>query len=77
MFHVKGCDFGEDPACWKDRYRGEIQRRRNLEEEIKQFSVAFVSRQRSLASFHSDFKSRIEDLRTQKPGATVISSLGV
>ncbi|KAK4559899.1 hypothetical protein RGQ29_008902 [Quercus rubra] len=43
----------------------EVQRRKNLEEEIKQFSVAFASRQRSLMSFHSDIKSNCEKLRTQ------------
>ncbi|KAF3963152.1 hypothetical protein CMV_012433 [Castanea mollissima] len=43
----------------------EVQRRKNLEEEIKQFSVAFASRQRSLISFHSDIKSNCEKLRTQ------------
>ncbi|XP_050265629.1 kinesin-like protein KIN-7N isoform X2 [Quercus robur] len=43
----------------------EVRRRKNLEEEIKQFSVAFASRQRSLASFHSDINSNCEKLRTQ------------
>lgn len=43
----------------------EVQRRKNLEEEIKQFSVAFASRHRSLMSFHSDVKSKCEKLRSQ------------
>ncbi|KAJ7958289.1 Kinesin-like protein [Quillaja saponaria] len=43
----------------------EVQRRKVLEEEIKQFSNAFASRQRSLISFHSDFKTKIENMRTQ------------
>uniref|UniRef100_A0A7N1A5D7 Kinesin-like protein n=1 Tax=Kalanchoe fedtschenkoi TaxID=63787 RepID=A0A7N1A5D7_KALFE len=43
----------------------ETQRRQELEKEIKQFSVAFASRQRSLLSFHTDFKSKIESLKAQ------------
>lgn len=43
----------------------EVQRRSNLEEEIKEFSVAFASRQRSLMSFQSDIKSKCEKLRAQ------------
>ncbi|XP_076889484.1 kinesin-like protein KIN-7N [Bidens hawaiensis] len=39
----------------------EIQKRKRLEEEIKQFSIAFASRQRSLISFHCDFQSKLED----------------
>lgn len=45
----------------------EFQRRKDLEEKIKQFSVAFASRQTSLVSFHSDFKSKIEKLRAENP----------
>ncbi|KAI3671591.1 hypothetical protein L1987_87330 [Smallanthus sonchifolius] len=45
----------QDLAC-------EIQRRKDLKEEIKQFSIAFASRQRTLMSFHCDFKSKLEDL---------------
>ncbi|PPS03323.1 hypothetical protein GOBAR_AA17346 [Gossypium barbadense] len=43
----------------------EVQRRKDLEVEIKQFSVAFASRQRSLASIHGEFKSKIEKLRAE------------
>uniref|UniRef100_A0A7N0UYE3 Uncharacterized protein n=1 Tax=Kalanchoe fedtschenkoi TaxID=63787 RepID=A0A7N0UYE3_KALFE len=43
----------------------ETQRRQELEKEIKQFTVAFASRQRSLHSFHTDFKSKIENLKAQ------------
>ncbi|KAG7972164.1 hypothetical protein I3843_07G169400 [Carya illinoinensis] len=43
----------------------EVQRRKNLEEEIKQFSAAFASRQRSLVSFQNDVKSKCEKLRAQ------------
>ncbi|KAG8491951.1 hypothetical protein CXB51_015277 [Gossypium anomalum] len=43
----------------------EVQRRKDLEAEIKQFSVAFASRQRSLASIHGEFKSKIEKLRAE------------
>ncbi|KAK1406689.1 hypothetical protein QVD17_38297 [Tagetes erecta] len=45
----------------------EIQRRKGLEEEIKQFSTAFASRQRSLLSFHCDFKSKLDHLKAQSP----------
>lgn len=43
----------------------EVRRRKNLEEEIKQFSVAFASRHKSLMSFHRDVKSQCEKLRAQ------------
>lgn len=43
----------------------EIQRRKGLEEEIKQFSIAFASRQRSLMSFHTNFKSKLDHLKAQ------------
>lgn len=42
----------------------EVRRRKDLEEQIKQFSVAFASRQRSFTSFQSEFKSKIEKLRS-------------
>ena len=45
----------------------EVQRRKDLEEEIKQFSVAFASRQRSLMSIHGEFKSKIEKLKAENP----------
>ncbi|KAK6939743.1 hypothetical protein RJ641_029274 [Dillenia turbinata] len=45
----------------------QIQRRKNLEEEIKQFSVAFACRQKNLKAFHSEFKSKIEILKSQNP----------
>ena len=38
----------------------EVQRRKDLNEEIKQFSIAFASRQKSLTSIHGEFKSKIE-----------------
>lgn len=43
----------------------ESQMRKGLEEKIKQFSVAFACRKMSLASFHGEFKSKIERLRAQ------------
>lgn len=45
----------------------ELQRRKDLEEEVKEFSIAFSQRQRSLMSFHSGFKSKMENLRAQNP----------
>ncbi|XP_035551391.1 kinesin-like protein KIN-7N isoform X2 [Juglans regia] len=58
----------------------EVQRRKNLEEEIKQFSAAFASRQRSLVSFQNDVKSKCEKLRAQYlvsvPKRSVPKSLG-
>lgn len=53
----------------------EVQRRKKLEEEIKQFSVAFASRQRSIMSFQSDFKSVLENLKAQNP-VSASKSLG-
>lgn len=45
----------------------EVQRRKDLEGEIKQVSVAFACRQRKLMSFHNEFKSKVENLRAQNP----------
>ncbi|KAF5740077.1 kinesin-related protein 11 [Tripterygium wilfordii] len=45
----------------------EIHRRKDLEEDIKQFNGAFASRQRSLMSFHSELRSEIERLRSLNP----------
>ncbi|TXG52562.1 hypothetical protein EZV62_021731 [Acer yangbiense] len=53
----------------------EVHRRKDIEEEIKQFSVAFASRQKSLVSFHSELKSKVEKLRSQNP-VPVPKSLG-
>ncbi|KAM5565915.1 kinesin-like protein KIN-7N [Rosa sericea] len=43
----------------------ELQRRKDLEEKIKQFSVAFCNRKTSLMSFHSEFKSKVESLKAE------------
>lgn len=43
----------------------EIQRRKYLEEEIKQFSVAFAGRQKFLLSFHGELKSKLERLDSE------------
>lgn len=51
----------------------EFQRRKDLEEKIKQFSVAFACRKMSFASFHGEFKSKIKKLRTQSSFSTQIS----
>lgn len=45
----------------------EFQRRKDLQEKIKQFSVAFARRKTSLVSLHSEFKSKIEEMRTENP----------
>ncbi|KAK4800854.1 hypothetical protein SAY86_021341 [Trapa natans] len=43
----------------------EMQRRKYLEEEIKQFSVAFSVRQNFLLSFHRELKSKLERLEAE------------
>ncbi|KAL6207963.1 hypothetical protein ACLB2K_018915 [Fragaria x ananassa] len=43
----------------------ELQRRKDLEEKIKQFSVAFCNRKTSLVSFHGEFKSKVESLKAE------------
>ncbi|PON65553.1 Kinesin-like protein [Parasponia andersonii] len=48
----------------------EFQRRKDLQEKIKQFSVAFAHRKTSLVSFHSEFKYKIEEMRAQNPVST-------
>ncbi|XP_056697864.1 kinesin-like protein KIN-7N isoform X2 [Spinacia oleracea] len=65
----------EEREILLERYKSEIHKRRNLEQGIEQFSVAFASRKKSLASFHSEFKSKVDNLKSQNP-AVVISSLG-
>lgn len=45
----------------------EVQRRENLEGEVKQFSAAFACRQKSLISFQSEVKTKFEKLRAQTP----------
>nr|KYP46210.1 Centromere-associated protein E [Cajanus cajan] len=45
----------------------EVERRKNLEGEVKKFTAAFASRQKSLISFHSDLKTKIEKWRAQTP----------
>ena len=44
-----------------------VQIRKDLNEEIKQFSVAFASRQKSLTSIYGEFKSKIKKLRAENP----------
>ncbi|KAJ0024467.1 hypothetical protein Pint_08614 [Pistacia integerrima] len=53
----------------------QVQRRKDLEEEIKQFSAAFGCRQKSFVSFHNELKFNIEKLRAQNP-VSVPKSLG-
>lgn len=53
----------------------EVHRRKGLEEEIKQFSVAFASRQRLLMSIDDEFKSKMKIWRAQNP-VSVPKSLG-
>lgn len=53
--------------------KSEIKRRKHLEEEIKEFSVGFLCQHRSRVSFHSEFKSRVENLKAQK---SIPKSLG-
>ncbi|GKE84780.1 kinesin-like protein KIN-7N, partial [Tanacetum coccineum] len=54
----------QDLAC-------EIRRRKDLEEKIRQFSITYASRQNSLMSFHTEFRSKIDYLKAQSP---VVSS---
>lgn len=65
----------EQGEMFLEKYNIEVQRRKDLEEGIKRLNAAFASRQRSLASFHIDFKSTVECLRAQNPIA-IPNSLG-
>ncbi|KAL7596206.1 hypothetical protein Lser_V15G31095 [Lactuca serriola] len=49
----------------------EIQKRKDLEDDIKQFSVGFVSRYKSYKLFSSEIKSKVEHLKAQKPFALI------
>ncbi|KAL6983032.1 hypothetical protein U1Q18_016424 [Sarracenia purpurea var. burkii] len=49
---------------WQD-LNAEVQKRKDLEEDIKRFGVAFACRQKSMMSFHNEFKSKIENLMTE------------
>ncbi|RDX87764.1 Kinesin-like protein KIN-7N, partial [Mucuna pruriens] len=66
--------FSQKENALKD-LNSEVQRRKNLEGEVKQFTAAFSSRQKSLISFHSDLKTKIEKWRAQNP-ISVPKSLG-
>lgn len=48
-------------------FNTEVRMRKRLVEEVKQFSIAFASRQRSLISFQSDFKSILDSIKAQNP----------
>ncbi|GAB2293750.1 hypothetical protein Dimus_027963 [Dionaea muscipula] len=48
-------------------YESEAQKRKDLAQEIRQFSVMFASRQKSAACFHNELKSMIQSLRAQNP----------
>ncbi|KAL3840502.1 hypothetical protein ACJIZ3_025093 [Penstemon smallii] len=50
----------------KDLYT-EVQNRKNLEEQIKQFTIAFACRQKSMMSFQNDFKSVLETMKAYNP----------
>lgn len=65
----------EQGEMFLEKYNIEVQRRKDLEEGIKRLNAAFASRQRSLASFHIDFKSTVECLRAKNPIA-IPNSLG-
>ncbi|GAU26912.1 hypothetical protein TSUD_05820 [Trifolium subterraneum] len=45
----------------------EVRRRKKLEVEVKQFTSAFVCRQKSLISLRSDLKTKIEKWKAQTP----------
>ncbi|KAH7846900.1 hypothetical protein Vadar_019428 [Vaccinium darrowii] len=64
----------EKDRVWQD-LNSEVQRRKHLEEEIKQFGIAFACRQKSLMSFQSEFKSKFEKLKAQNP-VSLPKSLG-
>ncbi|KAL9225658.1 hypothetical protein vseg_001554 [Gypsophila vaccaria] len=65
----------EEKDIFQQKYNAELQRRKELEDGIKEFNVAFASRSRSFTSFHSDLKSRIQGLRSQNH-AVLSNSLG-
>lgn len=58
--------FSQKENALKD-LNTEVQRRKNLEGEFKQFTATFASRQKSLISLHSELKTNIEKWRTQTP----------
>lgn len=45
----------------------EFQRRKDVEEKIKQFAVAFAHKQTSMVNFHGEIKSKIEKMTAQNP----------
>ncbi|XP_019174156.1 PREDICTED: kinesin-like protein KIN-7N isoform X1 [Ipomoea nil] len=48
-------------------YSVEEQRRKDVEEYIKDFSLAFARRQKTLMSLNCDFRSMIDNLKAQNP----------
>ncbi|KAH9614704.1 hypothetical protein KSS87_019148 [Heliosperma pusillum] len=65
----------EQKEMFLEKYNAELQKRKDLEEGIEQFSAAFAARQKSRISFHSEFKTRIEGLRSHNH-VMVPNSLG-
>ncbi|CAN1775923.1 Kinesin-like protein KIN-7N [Linum perenne] len=55
----------------------EAHKRRNLEAEIKQLSVAFAGRQKSFLNLDSEFKAKMEELRSLVQTGTVSKPLGL
>lgn len=53
----------------------ETQRRRELENQIKQFTGAFTSRQQFLKSFQLELKTKLENLKAQNPVHPIPNSL--
>ncbi|KAL9992388.1 hypothetical protein Hdeb2414_s1181g00989741 [Helianthus debilis subsp. tardiflorus] len=43
----------------------EKERRQDLQEIVKNFSIAFAKRQESMKSFIEDFKSKLDHLKAQ------------
>ncbi|XP_073304837.1 kinesin-like protein KIN-7N [Primulina huaijiensis] len=54
---------GQKDNAFQD-LKTEVRRKKNLEEEIKLFSIAFAGRQRSLNSFHDDFKAILDTMKS-------------
>ncbi|XP_073031375.1 kinesin-like protein KIN-7N [Primulina eburnea] len=54
---------GQKDNAFQD-LKTEVRRRKNLEEEIRLFSIAFAGRQRSLNSFHGDFKALLDTMKS-------------
>lgn len=54
----------------------ELQRRKELEEEVRRFGLAFAQRQRSFMTFHGELKDKLDNLRASSHSVPISGADG-